>query len=164
MLSRSTLVTHTISSSRDTVGGSNATLVKKHNFPPETFKLRLLEHNCLQLKLIFIYQVHFGEYRLRPEFIESTYHLYRETKDPYYLDVGKEVLENLQKHSRVECGFAAIKVIYVYKCFKQHNLLAQYNHVCYYYCNTLNFSFDRIYVKVPCQKRTGWIVSFCQKH
>lgn len=54
--------------------------------------------------------MYFGEHRLRPEFIESTYHLYKATKDPYYLEVGKHVLENLQEHSRVDCGFASIKV------------------------------------------------------
>ena len=31
------------------------------------------------------------------------------TGDPYYLDVGKKVLENLDTHARVDCGFAAIK-------------------------------------------------------
>merc|ERR1712156_586401 len=54
-------------------------------------------------------QVHSGEYRLRPEFIESTYYLYKETKDPYYLKVGKKFLQNLQTHTRVKCGFAALK-------------------------------------------------------
>lgn len=31
------------------------------------------------------------------------------TADPYYLEVGKKVLDNLQLHARVPCGFAAIK-------------------------------------------------------
>ena len=31
------------------------------------------------------------------------------TKDPHYLEVGRKVLENLQEHAQVECGFAAIK-------------------------------------------------------
>jgi len=31
------------------------------------------------------------------------------TGDPYYLDVGKSVVENLDRLARVPCGFAAIK-------------------------------------------------------
>jgi len=31
------------------------------------------------------------------------------TGDPYYLEVGKSVVENLDRLARVPCGFAAIK-------------------------------------------------------
>lgn len=31
------------------------------------------------------------------------------TKDPYYLDVGKTIVDNLNEYARVSCGFAAIK-------------------------------------------------------
>ena len=55
-------------------------------------------------------QVHWGQHLLRPEFVESTYFLYRATGDPYYLDVGKKVLKSLQKHARVVCGYATIRV------------------------------------------------------
>jgi hypothetical protein len=48
-------------------------------------------------------------YPLRPEFIESTYFLYRATRNPFYLEVGKYVLESLNKHTRVPCGFAAVE-------------------------------------------------------
>lgn len=44
---------------------------------------------------------------LRPEFIESTYHLYVATHDPHYLAVGRELLFALQNHTRVPCGYAA---------------------------------------------------------
>lgn len=37
-------------------------------------------------------QVHWGQHPLRPEFIESTYLLYRATKDPYYLRVARNVI------------------------------------------------------------------------
>lgn len=47
-------------------------------------------------------------YPLRPEFIESTYYLYQATKDPFYLDVGEMVLEDLNNRTRVPCGFASI--------------------------------------------------------
>lgn len=49
------------------------------------------------------------QYPLRPEFIESTYFLYQATNDPYYLDIGKTVIDNLNKYTRVPCGFATIK-------------------------------------------------------
>lgn len=45
---------------------------------------------------------------LRPEFVESTYHLYMATRDPHYLQVGKDILFSLQNRTRVPCGFASI--------------------------------------------------------
>jgi mannosidase alpha-like ER degradation enhancer 1 len=47
-------------------------------------------------------------YPLRPEFIESTYYLYMATKDPFYLDVGEMVIQDLNNRTRVPCGFASI--------------------------------------------------------
>lgn len=47
---------------------------------------------------------------IRPELVESTYHLYKSTLDPYYLHVGAELLESIERYSRVPCGFAAIEV------------------------------------------------------
>ncbi|KAI9480268.1 MAG: glycoside hydrolase [Benjaminiella poitrasii] len=47
-------------------------------------------------------------YPLRPEFVESTYHLYRATKDPFYLKVGEMVIEDLYNRTRLPCGFATI--------------------------------------------------------
>ncbi|KAI8967221.1 glycosyl hydrolase family 47-domain-containing protein [Mycotypha africana] len=47
-------------------------------------------------------------YPLRPEFVESTYHLYTATKDPFYLEVGEMVLEDINNRTRVPCGFASI--------------------------------------------------------
>lgn len=48
---------------------------------------------------------------MRPEFIESTYFLYKATGDHYYLQVAKKVLKTLQDHARVPCGFAAVNDI-----------------------------------------------------
>ncbi|ORY05339.1 hypothetical protein K493DRAFT_204582, partial [Basidiobolus meristosporus CBS 931.73] len=48
-------------------------------------------------------------YPLRPEFVESTYFLYQATKDPFYLEVGEMVLTDLEKYTRVKCGFASVK-------------------------------------------------------
>jgi mannosidase alpha-like ER degradation enhancer 1 len=41
-------------------------------------------------------------YPLRPEFIESTYFLYQATKNPFYLHVGRDILDNLNTYTRVE--------------------------------------------------------------
>lgn len=52
--------------------------------------------------------VDIGFYPLRPEFIESTYHLYRATRDPFYLHVGEMVIRDLNNRTRLPCGFASI--------------------------------------------------------
>nr|XP_026695542.1 ER degradation-enhancing alpha-mannosidase-like protein 3 isoform X3 [Ciona intestinalis] len=67
----------------------------RHTFLPEAFTTS--------------FDVHWGQYPLRPEFAESTYLLYKATGDPYYLQVGKTILENLESRARVECGYAGIK-------------------------------------------------------
>ncbi|KAK7867751.1 hypothetical protein R5R35_002254 [Gryllus longicercus] len=70
-------------------------VMQRHNLIPEAFTTD--------------FQVHWGQHPLRPEFLESTYFLYRATNDPYYLEVGKNVLRSLQKFARVPCGYAAVK-------------------------------------------------------
>ncbi|KAG9343451.1 hypothetical protein JZ751_013615, partial [Albula glossodonta] len=55
------------------------------------------------------FRVHWAQHPLRPEFAESTYFLYKATRDPYYLEAGRTVLENLNRFARVPCGFAAMK-------------------------------------------------------
>ena len=39
------------------------------------------------------FRVNWAQSPLRPEFVESTYFLYRATGDPFYVDVGKFILE-----------------------------------------------------------------------
>lgn len=50
-------------------------------------------------------------YPLRPEFIESTYYLYRATKDPMYLQIGERVVELLKSKFMAPCGFSGIQDI-----------------------------------------------------
>ncbi|CAG9768168.1 unnamed protein product [Ceutorhynchus assimilis] len=69
-------------------------VMQRHTFIPEAFTTD--------------FQVHWGNHPLRPEFLESTYFLYKATGDPYYLDVGKNALKSLQKYARVPCGYAAV--------------------------------------------------------
>ncbi|GBB93048.1 hypothetical protein RclHR1_00210044 [Rhizophagus clarus] len=69
---------------------------KKYNAMPERFNFHLRN-------------VELATYPLRPEFIESTYFLYRATRDPFYLQVGEMVLKDLESYARVKCGFASVK-------------------------------------------------------
>lgn len=50
-------------------------------------------------------------YPLRPEFIESTYYLYRATKDPMYLHIGERILDLFKTKFKAECGFSGIQNI-----------------------------------------------------
>ncbi|KAK7430153.1 hypothetical protein QQZ08_003338 [Neonectria magnoliae] len=45
----------------------------------------------------------------RPEFIESTYHIYRATKDPWYLYVGEMVLKDIKRRCYTPCGWAGLQ-------------------------------------------------------
>ncbi|KAL6946930.1 hypothetical protein ACO0QE_001785 [Hanseniaspora vineae] len=48
-------------------------------------------------------------YPLRPEFIESSYYLYQATRDPMYLNIGKQVLHDLQTRFKCQCGLCGIQ-------------------------------------------------------
>ena len=53
--------------------------------------------------------INFGkDWPLRPELLESSYHLYVKTRDPHYLQVAEDIMHTLQNISRVDCGFASI--------------------------------------------------------
>lgn len=47
-------------------------------------------------------------YPLRPELAESTYLLYQATKNPFYLHVGRTMLQSINKYTRSSCGFATV--------------------------------------------------------
>ncbi|KAG9351265.1 hypothetical protein JZ751_025157, partial [Albula glossodonta] len=66
-------------------------------------------HEMLYQAFTSDFRVHWAQHPLRPEFAESTYFLYKATRDPYYLEAGRSVLENLNRFARVPCGFAAMK-------------------------------------------------------
>ncbi len=50
-----------------------------------------------------------GWWPLRPEFIESTYHIYRATKDPWYLYVGEMVQRDISRRCWTACGWAGLQ-------------------------------------------------------
>ncbi|KAL9134181.1 MAG: hypothetical protein Q9175_004635 [Cornicularia normoerica] len=45
----------------------------------------------------------------RPEFIESTYYLYRVTRDPWYLHVGEMSLRDIKRRCWTKCGWAGLQ-------------------------------------------------------
>ncbi|TKX23228.1 ER degradation-enhancing alpha-mannosidase-like protein [Elsinoe australis] len=45
----------------------------------------------------------------RPEFIESTWYLYRATKDPWYLHVGEMTLKDIKRRCWTPCGWAGLQ-------------------------------------------------------
>jgi ER degradation enhancer, mannosidase alpha-like 1 len=85
---------------------------KKHGGLPEVYDQNYLVATSLQ-------------YPLRPEFIESTWYLYRvstveakanqysdfmkATNDPFYLDVGNRVLQDIIARAKVDCGLTGIQ-------------------------------------------------------
>src|SRR5215211_2995722 len=50
-------------------------------------------------------------YPLRPEIVESTYYLYRYTKDERYLQMGERLWRDFVKHCRTQDGYAALKSV-----------------------------------------------------
>jgi hypothetical protein len=53
-------------------------------------------------------EISLNYYLLRPEFIESTYYLYRATLDPFFLDTGKRIVEDINSFLRTSCGFVPL--------------------------------------------------------
>ena len=69
-------------------------IVQKHDFLPEA--------------VLFDHSIYWSNHLLRPEFLESTYYLYKATGDDHYLQIAKKTVDHLERYSRVECGYAAI--------------------------------------------------------
>ncbi|KAF5752351.1 Glycosyl hydrolase family 47 protein isoform 1 [Tripterygium wilfordii] len=70
---------------------------QRYGFTPEGFNLATLT-------------VQHGQksYPLRPELMESTYWLYKATRDPRYLDAGRDMVTSLQNGARCPCGYCHI--------------------------------------------------------
>lgn len=70
---------------------------KKYGFTPEGFNLATLNVQLGQ-----------KSYPLRPELMESTYWLFKATRDPRYLDAGRDFVASLQNGARCPCGYCHI--------------------------------------------------------
>jgi mannosidase alpha-like ER degradation enhancer 2 len=63
-------------------------------------------------------------YQLRPEIVESTYYLYRYTKDEKYLRMGEQLWRDFVKNCRTDDGYAALKsVVTKEKADSMHSFL-----------------------------------------
>jgi glycosyl hydrolase family 47 len=50
-----------------------------------------------------------GDYPLRPEIMESAYYLYRATRNPKYLEMGRTFFEGVMRRCRVDAGTTVLK-------------------------------------------------------
>ncbi|GAU94951.1 hypothetical protein RvY_06647 [Ramazzottius varieornatus] len=53
-------------------------------------------------------KAHIPLYPLRPELAESTYFLYRATKNPFYLHIGRNMVKSIEAMAKVKCGYATV--------------------------------------------------------
>ncbi|KAG0587339.1 hypothetical protein KC19_2G157600 [Ceratodon purpureus] len=70
---------------------------KRYGFTPEGFNLATSSVQPGQ-----------RSYPLRPELVESTYMLYKATRNPVYLSVGRDIVTSLQKSAKCRCGYCHI--------------------------------------------------------
>ncbi|XP_050217019.1 alpha-mannosidase I MNS4 [Mercurialis annua] len=77
---------------------------QRYGFTPEGFNLATLRVQQGQ-----------KSYPLRPELIESTYWLYKATRDPRYLDAGRDMVASLQYGARCPCGYCHITDVEFHK-------------------------------------------------
>ncbi|XP_044486783.1 alpha-mannosidase I MNS4 isoform X2 [Mangifera indica] len=77
---------------------------KRYGYTPEGFNLATLTVQNGQ-----------KSYPLRPELVESTYWLYKATRDPRYLDAGRDMVASLQYGARCTCGYCHIADVEFHK-------------------------------------------------
>ena len=81
-------------------------IIERYQFMPETFDLTVMKPSTGK-----------KQYFLRPEFIESLYHIYTATKDEYYIDTAWNVMKNINDTTRVHCGYATIEDIETHRLY-----------------------------------------------
>lgn len=74
-----------------------------------------------------------GYYILRPENLESCFYLYRSTKDPQYLWMGKRMVDDIVEHCRNEVGFASLKNV---ETFEKTNSMQSF-----FFAETLKYAY-----------------------
>jgi len=84
------------------------------------WKLRGIEPEVLDYRRMRVVS---PGYQLRPEIAESAYVLRRLTKDPQYLEMGRDILESLVKHCRTEAGYTVLESVVTRK---QGDLMPSY--------------------------------------
>ncbi|KAF9914216.1 alpha mannosidase-like protein [Lobosporangium transversale] len=90
------------------LGGDLESAIKNHLYYYNIWR----KYQAIPERFDFVQQtVAIANYPLRPEFIESTYFLYRATKDPFYLEVGEMILRDLQAYTKTKCGWASLRSV-----------------------------------------------------
>ncbi|KAJ1499269.1 ER degradation-enhancing alpha-mannosidase-like protein 1 [Coelomomyces lativittatus] len=59
-------------------------------------------------------------YALRPEVMESLYHMYRVFKNPGFQEFGFEIVRRIENLAKVECGYAIISDVRQEKIYEDH--------------------------------------------
>lgn len=90
------------------LGGDLSRARRLQNSCLRMWKLHGIEPEVLDYRAMKV--VHAG-YPLRPEIVESAYVLYRTTKDPKYLEMGREFFESLVAHCRTDAGYTVLKSV-----------------------------------------------------
>ncbi len=72
------------------------------------WKLRGIEPELLDYRTMRVLS---PEYPLRPEIIESAFYLYRFTKDPKYLEMGRTFFDAIRARCRTEAGYTVLKSV-----------------------------------------------------
>ncbi|KAI5951527.1 hypothetical protein KGF54_004601 [Candida jiufengensis] len=96
-------------------------------------------------------------YPLRPEFIESSYYLYRATKDPMYLQIGERVLNLFQDKFKAPCGFSGIQDIKTGK--KQNRMETFVMGETLKYLYLLFDTNDEVFLHSPAMNSKNWVFS-----
>jgi mannosidase alpha-like ER degradation enhancer 2 len=99
-------------------------IVKMYGYLPESVCVTSLPYGPKAVSDLSPEPFHRGTsidgYPLRPELIESVYHLYGKTRDPSLLKIALRTQQGLRK-TRVPCGFCSVHGVIA----RRHNLLDQ---------------------------------------
>ena len=74
-----------------------------------------------------------GYYVLRPENIESCFYLYRFTKEPQYLWMGKRMVDDIIQHCKNDVGYASLKNV---QTFEKANSMQSF-----FFAETLKYAY-----------------------
>lgn len=96
-------------------------------------------------------------YPLRPEFIESTYYLYRATRDPMYLQIGLRILTLFETQYKSVCGFTGFQDVRTGR--KQNRMETFVLGELLKYLFLLFDEENKSYVHSNSMKRKNWIFS-----
>lgn len=96
-------------------------------------------------------------YPLRPEFIESTYYLFRATKDPMYLQIGLRILSVFETRFMAVCGLAGYQDVKTGKLQNRMETFVMGELLKYLYL--LFDEADEVFLHKPFMSRKNWVFS-----